>query len=258
MHFLYQNQVTKEISIIIIMIIIILCGCQTSISPIPADSQQMLLVTMPTLDARLGQMIMFQRTSENESWTVAKSSFPVVVGKNGLAWGRGLDGYRDESMPIKKEGDGKSPAGVFGLSFGFGFVTMDEMLGLKIPYKQVTDILECVDDVQSQYYNSVVENTNVDSVDWTSSERMHRYTRAYDLGVYVEHNSNPMEPGAGSCIFLHVWSGPDGYTAGCTAMSRENMEYVMHWLDKEKNPILVQLTEAGYHSLQKKWTLPSF
>jgi len=40
----------------------------------------------------------------------------------------------------------------------------------------------------------------------------------YRLGVFVEHNTKPRRAGFGSCIFLHIWSGPTEPTIGCTAM----------------------------------------
>jgi hypothetical protein len=48
---------------------------------------------------------------------------------------------------------------------------------------------------------------------------MLRQDGRYALGAVVAHNSTPPVPGAGSCIFLHVWESPVTPTAGCTAMA---------------------------------------
>jgi len=72
----------------------------------------------------------------------------------------------------------------------------------------------------------------------------------------IGHNVNPTVPGAGSCVFLHVWSGPGSWTAGCTAMEQEQLELILAWLDPAKRPLLVQLPAAQYKRLMKPWNLP--
>ena len=39
----------------------------------------------------------------------------------------------------------------------------------------------------------------------------------------------------GSAMFLHCF-GLKGYTGGCVAVSRENMEFIMNFLDRDKQP----------------------
>jgi D-alanyl-D-alanine dipeptidase len=95
----------------------------------------------------------------------------------------------------------------------------------------------------------------VGNLDWKSSEKMLELVPQYDLGVFVEHNREK-QAGAGSCIFLHVWSDAGTGTAGCTAMSRDNMETVLYWLDAKKNPVLIQLPVEDYKKLQTTWKLP--
>jgi D-alanyl-D-alanine dipeptidase len=77
----------------------------------------------------------------------------------------------------------------------------------------------------------------------------------YDLGVFVEHNSE-RQAGGGSCIFLHIWKDTDSPTVGCTAMARENIETVLAFLDAKKNPVLIQLSKVSYTQFQTKWKLP--
>src|SRR5690349_20372804 len=81
----------------------------------------------------------------------------------------------------------------------------------------------------------------VGNFDWKSSEKMLAVGDQYDLGVFVAYNSYPAVPGFGSCIFLHVWKDANTGTSGCTAMSHENLEKVLKWLDPEKNPHLIQM-----------------
>ncbi|HWD20348.1 MAG TPA: L,D-transpeptidase family protein [Verrucomicrobiae bacterium] len=189
---------------------------------------------------------------EEQSWKAAGPAVRVSLGRNGLGWGRGLSAA-PQTGPQKKEGDGRSPAGIFPLPYAFGKAPVDAMKGIRIPYAQITSGLECVDDTNSSHYNSIVDRTNA-VVDWKSSEHMAAMTE-YQLGVVVGHNL-PAQPGAGSCIFLHVWGAPGKTTSGCTAMTLGDMEALVVWLDRSANPLLVQLPQAEYARLKQSWRLP--
>jgi L,D-peptidoglycan transpeptidase YkuD (ErfK/YbiS/YcfS/YnhG family) len=218
------------------------------------DSRQLLIVLTKDWNAVPGTLFRLERSSTNSQWKI-KNSHRVVVGRNGLGWGLGLHGDVTGG-PVKKEGDGKSPAGVFRLSSAFGLIEPSKLKNLKIPYFPLTDQIECVDDVKSAHYNAIVERNKVPTVDWNSSEKMQKYTKEYHLGVVVDHNINPRQSACGSCIFLHVWKGPESSTSGCTAMGLSNMEKVVRWLDVSKNPILVQLPVSEYDRLKTEWGLP--
>ena len=127
---------------------------------------------------------------------------------------------------------------------------------LEIPYTHVTDELECVDDVNSTYYNQIVMRDAVGAVDWQSSEQMLMEGIWYEKGIVVDHNSGPVRRGAGSCIFLHNWAGPENTTSGCTAMAPSALTEIVYWIDAEKDPILVQLTESLYGEYKVSWELP--
>ncbi len=129
-----------------------------------------------------------------------------------------------------------------------------------MPYIGLTRSVECVDDISSKFYNRIVDRGTV-SPDWSSSEHMLLSDERYRWGIVVDHNAgdsaNPPLPRGGSCIFLHIWLGPGSSTVGCTAMSREQLETVLAWLDPARKPILVQLPVQQYKILKKQWKLPS-
>jgi D-alanyl-D-alanine dipeptidase len=79
----------------------------------------------------------------------------------------------------------------------------------------------------------------------------------YRWGVVVDHNTDPVTAGAGSCIFLHIWLGPGVGTTGCTAMSQEQLEGLLARLDPARRPLLVQLPRPEYKKLRRHWKLPS-
>jgi L,D-peptidoglycan transpeptidase YkuD (ErfK/YbiS/YcfS/YnhG family) len=85
---------------------------------------------------------------------------------------------------------------------------------------------------------------------------MRRPDSLYRMGVVVEHNANGRTVGGGSCIFLHIWPGPQGNTAGCTAFASRAMTELLAWLEPEALPILVQLPRSEYDRLRTAWALP--
>lgn len=162
-----------------------------------------------------------------------------------------------EARPQKREGDGRSPAGVFPITglFGYGDAEALPVRSAKLPYFRATADLKCVDDPASRYYNCLVDQSCV-ARDWRSCEDMLRQDGRYEIGAVVGYNCDAVVPGAGSCIFLHVWEGPGVPTAGCTAMARENMLALARWLDGALSPVLVQLPQAVYEAVRGDWGLP--
>lgn len=56
-----------------------------------------------------------------------------------------------------------------------------------------------------------------------SHEDMWREDELYDIVVVLGHNDDPIVPGGGSAVFLHVASADYDSTAGCAALSREDL-----------------------------------
>jgi len=228
------------------------------------SSTQMIAVTTPDWNAVDGRLQRYERDSASEAWRPVGDSFAIVVGKKGLGWGAGVTAGGNghgASDPVKKEGDGRSPAGVFRLGTAFGYAP-EALSGSKMPYLELTPSIECVDDVDSRFYNRVVDRSKV-AVDWKSSERMRETGEAYRWGIVVDHNGIAGPPskapvrGGGSCIFLHLWQGAGHGTAGCTAMAPVAMEALLLWLDPKRSPLLVQLTAEEYARVMKQWNLPA-
>lgn len=202
-----------------------------------------------------GRAMLVERKRPGGKWSAVSDLFPVVVGRSGLGvFNPAFDPDRmpKPSEPIKREGDGRAPAGEFPLTTTFG--NLD--IGSKLPFTKLDQFTECVDDTNSTFYNKIVNRMQVGNFDWKSSEKMLAVGPQYDLGVFVAYNSYPAVTGNGSCIFLHIWKDANTGTAGCTAMARENLEKIVKWLDPAKNPYLVQMTEAEYNSARSSLMLP--
>jgi D-alanyl-D-alanine dipeptidase len=226
------------------------------LSPIPASSQQLILVLAESADATSGTLYRFERSSRAAAWSEVGKVTPIALGRAGLGLGAGLHYGGPDSMPVKREGDGRSPAGVFRLGSIFGYAPEAERGQLGAAYLHLTDGVECVDDSRSDYYNRVVDRGTVESVDWETSEVMRMDDVYYETGIVVEHNTDPVSPGAGSCIFLHNWTGPSDTTAGCTSMEPAALSRIVEWIDSGKEPVLVQVTKEWYADVAEEWGLP--
>ena len=218
-----------------------------------ASARQMVLVITPGWNDVRGELRRFERGAARQPWRPIGAAGSIVVGKNGTAW----DPLTPPAVPgpQKAEGDGRAPAGVFPLGRAFGFAPAADAAWLKMPYLPVVEGIECVDDSTSMVYNQIVDRRQVRTPDWNSSEKMREVGEAYRWGVVVDYNT-PAVAERGSCIFLHIGGEGGQGTAGCTAMSTDELRTVMAWLDPNATPVLVQLPRAAYDKLRVEWSLP--
>lgn len=232
----------------------------TSVTPLLAQdssalissAKKLIVVTSDGWSDVNGTMTRYERKGKN--WKEVAKPTAIVVGKNGMGWDQGYLKslgvlFIDRTPVIKQEGDGRSPAGVFRISHSFGFAPKITNNDFYIP---ITPTTECVDDVNSKYYNQIVDRMNIKDVDWNSSEKM-RQVEGYRYGAVVAYN-DPAVAGRGSCIFLHIWSGPGKGTAGCTAMPDADAQKLLEWLDDKT--VLVQIPKAEYERLRSTLPLP--
>ena len=158
----------------------------------------------------------------------------VEIGKNGAS-----ESIHESSI--------KTPLGNFNLGIAFG--THD--LKIDYPYIKINENLYWVDDVNSKYYNKLISlnetiNTfnypyiiNANEKEFNSAEHLIDYPKQYEYAVYIEYNVNGEKyengVGKGSAIFLHCL-GDKGYTGGCIAIPKEDMLFVLNFLNKNKKP----------------------
>jgi D-alanyl-D-alanine dipeptidase len=213
------------------------------------SSTQLIVVTSKNWTDTQGTAQRYVR--QGNSFEKYQASFPVVLGKSGLAWGKGLTQVDQREGPVKREGDGKAPAGIFKLGTAFGY---DNSADTKLPYLALTPTLECVDDSQSKRYNELVDGA-ITAKDWNSSEHMRSMDELYRKGIVIEHNT-PASPASGSCIFLHIWRSHTSPTLGCTAMDQADITHLFSWLDPRQSPLLIQMPEEQYEQLRESWHLP--
>ncbi|MEA2073774.1 MAG: L,D-transpeptidase family protein [Campylobacterota bacterium] len=198
-----------------------------SISILLFSSQQIVLVVADDFNSSSANLELY----EDKKLLL---STEVMLGTNGLGWGIGEHKFttkRDE--PLKYEGDKKAPAGIFKLTdiFGYNFIK-----NTKLPYLHTSKNLICIDDSKDNFYNHIVEKRR----EVKSFEFMKRQDHQYKYGVVVGHNKEGKFR-RGSCIFLHILKDVNATTAGCSAMKESDILSIINTLDRDKNPLLIQI-----------------
>ena len=200
------------------------------------QTKQIIEVTTKNWSTPNGELQRYEK--KGDTWKKVGKKIAIKLGRNGLGWGIGLHTTPKNAKIIKKEGDGKAPAGIFSLKQAFGY----HPFVVEYPYEVYKSTDHCVDDVNSKLYNKIVDSKKVKK-DYKSKEHMRFPKDYYKYGVVVNHNHIDEEgavKGGGSCIFLHIKTVP---TAGCTVMTESQMKALIRWLDVESEPLLVQGTQ---------------
>lgn len=145
----------------------------------------------------------------------------ALIGRNGIT-------------KNKKEGDGKTPSGTYNLGIAFGTQKRENIrLDRAISYIEINDNLYWVDDVNSKYYNKLIEilDTQKDTdKDWQSAEHLIDYPVEYKYAIEIKANHNNVK-GKGSAIFLHCSNKKP--TSGCIAISKRKMKRVLKLVKKD-------------------------
>jgi L,D-peptidoglycan transpeptidase YkuD (ErfK/YbiS/YcfS/YnhG family) len=220
------------------------------------DVSQLIVSIAPTWNDRSGLLQCFERRGKGQ-WQAALPPWPVLYGKNGLAWGRGVLVGNGSGPAPKQEKDGRAPAGVFRLGTIY---TYDSALpaGAKYPFHTVTRADAWIDDVTSPDYNRhvVIENP-AQPPPWFEKQKMRHNDFAYRWLVEIRHNADPPVAGAGSAIFFHIRRGPQRPSAGCTTMAESDLIKMIRWLRSDAHPHYALLPRSEYLARWETWGLPS-
>ncbi len=153
------------------------------------------------------------RGEMDETWELVLET-EAVIGQNGLG--------------KTKEGDGKTPVGVFLFTKVFGIL---ENPGTKMEYTQIDKKHYWVDDSASEYYNQFISIDEVEP-DWESAEHICEYGESYHYVLAISYNSESI-PGVGSAVFLHCLSEGAESTAGCVAIPEVYMREILKQLEPQ-------------------------
>ncbi|MDD2780584.1 L,D-transpeptidase family protein [Sulfuricurvum sp.] len=200
--------------------------------------EQFVVVLSPELNATSASL---QRYEKQRQWVKIGDKVPVTLGRSGL-------GYVAFKQPLKNEGDGRSPAGVFPITSTFGY---DQNTTFKLPHWHADENLYCVDDVNDSRYNKILRIYDKSSLP-SSYEVMRRPDGVYRYGAVIGYNPSAQR-GRGSCIFIHLNQSDKRPTSGCTAMDEIPLRTLLEWLDGAKKPQILQIVKSECGKYQKEF-----
>ena len=145
--------------------------------------------------------------------------FKCCIGKNGLT-------------KFKKEGDGKTPKGIFKIEHLYFRKDRIKKPLTKLKCNEIKRNMGWCDDVKNKKYNKLIKiNKNC------SHEKLFRKDKKYDLLIPIKYNFNKIIPGKGSCIFIHLTSDYKP-TAGCIALKKKDLLILLKLINKNSKIII--------------------
>ena len=187
------------------------------------DARQVVAVTARRYGTSYATVTAFARTAQG--WRQVYGPWTARIGGNGFAPER-----------RKREGDGRTPTGVFGFQFMFG---VEPNPGVRYPYRLALSTSWWDDDAASVHYNEWVDSRT--EYPGRDPEAM-RQVPAYRYGAVIGYNL-ARTPGLGSAIFLHV--AHTGATSGCVSLPQPELLAVLRWLDPAQSPRIVMGTMSA-------------
>ena len=221
---------------------------------LPANSIQCLVGISDGWDSSNVTLTFYEKSGA--AWKPVGESWKARLGKSGLVWGNGMNPVPKGAV-TKKEGDNRSPAGVFSIGGAWGYDASIRK-NPKQFYRQVTSRDLWVEDPASPKYNQNVVLDHEPATAWEKKQQMKQGDDAHALKLFIAHNAPPNAvPNAGSSIFFHIWrAGGTKPTAGCTTMEKPKLQWVISRIDPARHPLYVLLTAADYQKYRVAWKLP--
>jgi L,D-peptidoglycan transpeptidase YkuD (ErfK/YbiS/YcfS/YnhG family) len=154
-------------------------------------------------------------------------SVAAKVGRNGIS-------------PKANESSRYTPAGMFGLTEGFGQLKNP---GTRLAYRYInySDSWWWVSDTKSSLYNKPAWCPPAScSFDISKGENLGQVGKVYDHAIVMNYNRSPVVRGKGSAFFIHITNNQP--TAGCVATSRAVVIQTLRWLDPKQHPVIITRT----------------
>ena len=130
----------------------------------------------------------------------------------------GAGGVRED----KVEGDAATPAGSYPLRRIYFRNDRLVLPKVRLPARPIAEHDGWCDDPADPAYNRPVPLPYP-----ARHERLWREDEIYDLLIVLGHNDDPVVPGLGSAIFLHIARPDWGPTEGCVALAWADLEALL-------------------------------
>jgi L,D-peptidoglycan transpeptidase YkuD (ErfK/YbiS/YcfS/YnhG family) len=179
------------------------------------SARQVVLVSASSASSTYARVSWWLRTSDGK-WHMYRGEVTARVGVHGMT-------------TAKREGDGRTPIGVFPVGIGFSWYGNP---GTRLPWRTSDSNSRWVDDSGSPYYNRWMQAPAAGR--WDSAERLRitPYLYALQIGYNLQHT-----PGKGSAIFMHITTGRA--TAGCVGVDKTTVVAALRWLNPTLHPVFV-------------------
>lgn len=146
---------------------------------------------------------------------IGDASYPCAIGRGGLI-----------TAEKKREGDGCTPIGTWRLRECWYRADRMRAPETKLPLRIITPNDGWCDDPKHALYNRHVKLPFA-----ASHEQLWREDEAYDLIIPLGYNDDPVIPGKGSAIFLHVAKPDYAPTEGCVALAKADLLLILKEAD---------------------------
>jgi L,D-peptidoglycan transpeptidase YkuD (ErfK/YbiS/YcfS/YnhG family) len=228
--------------------------CTARAFELPAGSSQCVVGVADGWDSSHVTLSYFEK--KGGAWQRVGGEWKGRLGSKGLVWGRGIH-PSPPGATLKKEGDGRAPAGVFDLGGVWG-VRESVKKRPKTFYHQVTSRDLWVEDGTSKYYNQFITLDHEPRTAWEKKAQMKQDDYPHSLKMFIAHNAPPNAvANGGSSIFFHIWRREGAAaTAGCTTMAESRLRWLIATVDPGSRPLYVILPRAEYQKLKPAWKLP--
>jgi L,D-peptidoglycan transpeptidase YkuD (ErfK/YbiS/YcfS/YnhG family) len=186
--------------------------------PATGTGSQLITVEAPSRTSTHASLRLWRR--EGGCWQPVAGAWPARVGRNGVSGSR-------------REGDGTTPAGTYGIGRTMYGIAPDP--GVRYRYRRIVCGDYWVEDPSSPTYNRFRHvQCGTTPPFRVTGERLWQARTAYRHLAVIEFNMHPVVPGRGSGIFLHATTG--GPTNGCISLPVGQLRQVLRWLRPELSP----------------------
>lgn len=197
-----------------------------------AESTQVMIVTNEDRMSFKAKMNLYEKKSGK--WLKVCPEMDANIGRNGFRPVKNTLLTDYDKQIYKHEGDGCSPIGAYTIDRLFGW---GEDTGFDLPYTIVDDNDYWISDGSKEKYNIWMRKEGGPDTTWKIFERMN--IKPYKYAGIINYNIDENRiVGNGSAIFLHLKTD-SGYTAGCTAVSEQDFNFILKWMKKDKRPLWV-------------------